>query len=376
MTVRRVLMTADAVGGVWTYCLQLATGLARAGVFVDLAVLGPPPGESQRRAALGINGLTLWTAPFRLEWMEGSADDVARSGQWLLELADRQSPDVVHLNGYAHAVLPFQVPRIVVAHSCVLSWWRAVHGCAAPATWNAYARAVRFGLASADLVLAPSAAMLRALDGHYGPRLGPSRVIPNGLAWPRPSSEPKQSMILAAGRLWDRGKNIGALAALAPALPWPVAVAGDGEVGDAPASDKLLHLGQLDPAAMAAAYRRAAIYALPARYEPFGLSVLEAAQRACALVLGDIESLRENWQDAAIFVPPDDLDALERALRTLIADDDKRRALGRQARRRARRFSARLMCRATLDSYEQVIRGQTAAGSALTDSRGVDACAS
>ncbi len=33
---------------------------------------------------------------------------------------------------------------------------------------------------------------------------------------------------------------------------------------------------------------------LPARYEPFGLSVLEAALSGCALVLGDIPSLRES----------------------------------------------------------------------------------
>ena len=40
---------------------------------------------------------------------------------------------------------------------------------------------------------------------------------------------------------------------------------------------------------------RASIYALPARYEPFGLSILEAALSGAALVLGDIPSLREVW---------------------------------------------------------------------------------
>ena len=54
---------------------------------------------------------------------------------------------------------------------------------------------------------------------------------------------------------------------------------------------------------------RAAIYALPARYEPFGLSILEAALSGCALVIGDIPSLREIWADAALFVPSDGHDA-------------------------------------------------------------------
>ena len=65
-------------------------------------------------------------------------------------------------------------------------------------------------------------------------------------------------------------------------------------------------LGRLPAQLISGWYERAAIYALPARYEPFGLSVLEAASQGCALVLGDIASLRENWDDAAVFVPPDD----------------------------------------------------------------------
>jgi hypothetical protein len=63
-------------------------------------------------------------------------------------------------------------------------------------------------------------------------------------------------------------------------------------------------LGELPRDALAARAGAASIYALPARYEPFGLSVLEAALSGCALVLGDIASLRETWGDAAVYVPP------------------------------------------------------------------------
>ena len=61
-----------------------------------------------------------------------------------------------------------------------------------------------------------------------------------------------------------------------------------------------------------------AIYASPARYEPFGLGVLEAALSSCALVLGDSPTLREPWSDAALFVPPDDHDALLTALADVV----------------------------------------------------------
>jgi glycosyltransferase involved in cell wall biosynthesis len=80
---------------------------------------------------------------------------------------------------------------------------------------------------------------------------------------------------------------------------------------------------------------RAAIYALPARYEPFGLSVLEAALRGCALALGDIDSLRENWDGAAAFVDPADPDALAAAINGLIADPARRIRQANLARERS-----------------------------------------
>ena len=40
---RRILMTADTIGGVWSYALELAQGLARHGVEVALATMGRVP---------------------------------------------------------------------------------------------------------------------------------------------------------------------------------------------------------------------------------------------------------------------------------------------------------------------------------------------
>src|SRR6185312_6305869 len=211
----RVLMTADAVGGVWTYSLGLAAGLAQAGVAVELAVMGPPPDDPQRRAAGAIPGLRLHESSLKLEWMEDAAGDVARAGDWLLELEARTRPDLVHLNGYAHAVLPFRAPKLVVAHSCVRSWWRAVHGQDPPPVWDAYTRAVTAGLAAADHVVAPSGAMLAALVDGYGPLPSPASVIPNGLPPAAHEQARKRDVVLAAGRIWDAAKNIATLVAVA-----------------------------------------------------------------------------------------------------------------------------------------------------------------
>src|ERR1043165_5513913 len=65
---------------------------------------------------------------------------VKSAGDWLLHLASRLCPDVIHLNGYAHASLPWRGPILVVGHSCVFSWWQAVHGNEPDAAWHRYQR--------------------------------------------------------------------------------------------------------------------------------------------------------------------------------------------------------------------------------------------
>ena len=113
-----VLMTADAIGGVWTYALDLATWLGARGVGVTLATMGAPPTAEQVSAARRAQ-VELVTSTFRLEWMDAPWDDVARAGEWLLDLESKLRPDVVHVNGYAHGALPWRAPQVVVAHSCV-----------------------------------------------------------------------------------------------------------------------------------------------------------------------------------------------------------------------------------------------------------------
>lgn len=339
--ISRILMTADAVGGVWTYALDLARSLLRFETRVTLAVMGPAPSVSQLDDA---RGLELHCRDYKLEWMERPWREVDGAGSWLLSLERALAPDIVHLNGYALASARFRAPKIVVAHSCVLSWWQAVHGEPAPADWNEYRARVAAGVEAADLVIAPSHAMLGSVEKYYSPRA--SCVIANGRDPSAFRSAPKEPFIFTAGRLWDQAKNLQTLDRAAKALDWPVFAAGQG--GDAA---NIKPLGALSSEAMRDWLARASIYALPARYEPFGLSILEAALSGCALVLGDIPSLRENWDGAAVFVPPNDARALNSALRTLIERDDLRRGLQACATRRASRFTLDRTVRAYLDRY-------------------------
>jgi glycogen synthase len=353
----KVLMTADTVGGVWTYALDLARALGDFSVEILLATMGRAPTATQQREAVRIPHLYLCASEYKLEWMDSPWEDVGRAGEWLMDLANCYQPDIIHLNNYAHGSLPWTSPLLMVGHSCVLSWWRAVKWENAPASWETYREQVTTGLRRADLVVAPTKAMLSVLNRYYGPfsqqcaianARTPDLFVPRG----------KEPFILAVGRLWDQAKNLAALEAVAPALPWPIYVAG--ETAHPSGGQHTAHytkpLGFLAGDEIADWMGRAAIYVLPARYEPFGLSALEAALCGCALVLGDLPSLREVWGDAAIFVPPDEPERLHQTLEQLIDDRCLREEMAQRAFQRAQHYQPLYMGAAYWSAYQSLIR--------------------
>lgn len=346
----RVLMTVDAVGGVWTYALALADSLRPHGVAAELATMGPRPSARQRTDAARCGIAEVHESDFRLEWMEDSREDVAAAGDWLRELVERTECDLIHLNGYMHGALEWPVPVLMAAHSCVLSWWRAVHGATAPREWDRYRRAVRAGLDSASVVVSPTRALLKLMSAEHGP-IARTRVIHNGLNVGRGPPEAKDPLVLACGRFLDEGKNLSVLEQVAPHLPWPLLVAGEVQAGTSSAG----MLGRLEHEEVLRWQRRAAIVVHPARYEPFGFVPLEAAAARCALVLADIPSLRELWDGAALFVHPDDAAGIAAAIHQLIAEPALRSAMGARAARRARAFSASAMAGAYASIYRELL---------------------
>lgn len=349
--VRHVLMTADAGGGVWPYALTLAGALARRGVRTSLAVFTAGLPLSTRAEARAVSGLQIFEGPFELESMEGPWEDVRRAGDWLLSLARVLRPDVVHLNGYAHGALGWPAPAVVVAHGCVCSWWEAVHGAAAPPAWDRHRGEVRRGLSGVARVVAPSKAMLEMLERHHGP-VGSGRVVHNARASVPVRGLDKERWVLTVGRVWDEAKNVQVLETAARVIS--IRVAGEvrhpSGVERMPAGLELV--GRLGPEAMRVAMARAAIYAHPALYEPFGLAPLEAALQGCVLVLSDIPSLRELWDGAAVFVPPRDGEAWAGALRDLLEDGPRRRRLADAARARAGSFRPERQAEEMLRIYE------------------------
>jgi glycogen synthase len=354
-------MTADAVGGVWRYSVDLAAALVDSGAQVLIATMGPRPSDGQRHEVLSIPGMRFVESDYALEWMPDAWEDVDASGNWLLGLECSFDPDVIHLSGYVHASLRWNKPVAVVAHSCVYSWWRAVHGCAPGAEWSEYKRRVADGLSAADVVISPSASMAGELEREYGTSPDKVRVIHNFTSAHVPPSMKKERFVLAAGRIWDAAKNLELLDRIALELDWQVRVAGEAE---GPGSSRrkgqsARFLGSLPHAHLMKQMTQAGVFAHPALYEPFGLSVLEAARARCCLVLSDIPSLRELWDGAAVFIDPRQPQAWVRQLNRLARNPSQRESLGLLAYAQSLKYGASWSVKQYRDVYSSLVSSNT-----------------
>ncbi len=367
----RVLLTADTVGGVWTYARELATGLARRGVQVILVSFGHMPEPRQMAWTEGLRNLDFRPTAFRLEWMQDSAEDIAASSDYLLSIIRETNPDILHLSQFCYGALNVDLPKIVVAHSDVVSWWVAVHGDEPPASkWIRWYRdTVQQGLRGATSVVAPSRWMLAQIERHYGQQKR-SGVIYNGR---NPqffnAHGEKENLVLTVGRLWDAAKQVSLLTECDCGLP--VIIAGSTEHPDEAyraESGQILCQGTLElkgnqtPEQVQSLLSRASIYAATSRYEPFGLALVEAAFSRCAIVANDIPSFRELWGETACYFDTNDPDCLRETVAGLHSDNELRRYQAELAYQRARRrFTVDRMVEEYLDVYERLTAKKRAA---------------
>jgi len=323
----RIMMTTDTVGGVWSYSCALASRLADEGAEVVLVTMGPRPRADQREMLHGC-GIRLIETDLALEWQDPEGRDIENARRVLAAIEAKMRPDIVHLNSFREATFAWRGPTVVVAHSCVNSWARACRDTAwlEQPKWRRYTEQVAAALNTADAWVCPTRSFHQTMTDIYRPRTAGVGIW-NGIA-PGESPGRKQELIFAAGRLWDKAKNIATLATAAPQLEWPIQVAGP--IHGAPPA-KVSWLGELSHSEVKACLRHAAIFVSPALYEPFGLTVLEAAASGCALVLSDIPTFRELWSGAAAFFDPADSNALQRILAGLCADGEARARLQRAA---------------------------------------------
>ncbi|WP_349370746.1 glycosyltransferase family 4 protein [Salinarimonas sp.] len=356
---RRILVTCDAVGGVWRHALDMARALGPHGVETVLVAFGPEPSAEQRAEARETEGVTFLWFDHPLDWLV--AEEAALDGiPAVLEgVADLYDVDLLHLNYPSHARgLATTRPVIVMSHSCMTTWWAALRGGEPPEEFALNARLVREGFARADRVLAPSRSHANALTRAYGSL--PSLDVVRNASFARPlPPEPNDGRptALAIGRWWDEAKNARLLDAAAALASTPVLALGatagpNGEVVDFRHAEAP---GAAAPAETRAALSRAAVFVSPARYEPFGLAVLEAAQEGCALVLSDIPTFRELWDGAATFVDADDAAGFAEAIDRVAGDARVHAWHVAQAQERATRYAPQAQAERLMEIYTEAL---------------------
>ena len=357
-----VLITSDTVGGVWTYTQELATGLAHAGHRITLVSFGKLPLPHQTVWMHTLKNFDYRPTEYRLEWMEVAERDIEESRHYLELLVEEVQPDILHLSQYCYGDIASDVPRIVVAHSDVVSWWVAVHGSEPDDTpWmKRYREHVTRGLRSADLVVAPSQWMLDAVRRYY---LAPRQcaVIYNGRTPGLFHGAPhKQDYVLSVGRVWDPAKQASLL--LNAQTSAPICLVGwEQEPGRESRESVLARranmelLGPRSQDELRSLFSQAAIYAATSQYEPFGLAPLEAAFSQCALVMNDNPVFHELWGNAAVYFQRNNSADLTRAIDELRQSEGLRRECADRCYQLAcDRFSADRMVRAYESSYQGI----------------------
>lgn len=353
----KILMTTDTVGGVWVYSVELCRALEKYGVEIHLAAMGAWPSEGQQKEVAALRNVTLYKSDFKLEWMQDPWEDVEKAKKWITSIYHTIRPDLVHFNNYAQIENYWSCPTITVFHSCVQTWWQAVKGTTAPAHWNRYTQLVKASLEESDVVVSPTKAIQKKAKDIHG-FSSAAKVINNGREVSFPEKKEKEKFILCMGRLWDEGKNLRLLSKIAQKLPWPVYIAGNKvnpNTGKEVEVPNVHFLGKLPENEVWEWMQRAAIFASPTKYEPFGIAILEAAKAGCALALSEIETLKELWEDGAAFFDPDNPEETEEKILHLIEDEEFRLKLSAAAKERSEMYNLEKMGAEYYSLYQELL---------------------
>jgi len=200
----------------------------------------------------------------------------------------------------------------------------------------------RYTVAGVNSIVSPSEHLVGLIK--KGDPQAKTEVIPNGFDPGRLAADkPKKLRILVVTRLFQRkgvqyvlqaAKNLGAHV--------EVHVVGDGPyLEDLKALDheqglKTKFWGWLDnnSTELKELYETSAIFAFTSDQENFPINLLEAMCAGCAIITTNSSGTREVVGDAAILVPPQDPQAITRALEELLASPQLMEKLGKKARAR------------------------------------------
>lgn len=303
----RLLITTDTVGGVWRFGLELVTGLLESGDAVALVSFGKAAstaqhGECDLLAERWKERFSYIPSDTPLEWMSQN-DRCMDEGMALLGRTAREfGAELMHSSQFCFGAGELGIPKIVTAHSDVLGWGKACRKEGFENTdWlRRYRILVQRGLLGADSLTAPTEWMLQSLGENFElPQR--TQVIANGCA---PAVRHEQSRTLravTAARLWDEAKDVSLMSDFISPIPLAIAGATDWDGVQADRVPHAQYFSELSYDDVLRLFATSAIYICTSRYEPFGLSPIEAALCGCAVLARDIDSLHEVWGEGALY---------------------------------------------------------------------------
>jgi glycosyltransferase involved in cell wall biosynthesis len=97
-------------------------------------------------------------------------------------------------------------------------------------------------------------------------------------------------------------------------------------------------LDYVEPGELVWLYQNAYALMITTLYEGFGLPALEAMALGCPVIASDRGSLPEVCGESAIYVDPENVDAIQQAMAAIVSDNSRRDDLIKRGRRRSEQF--------------------------------------
>lgn len=348
----KVLMTTYTTGMMWHYVMNLCKSLERYQVEIHLLSLGKILSEEQIKQMNLLRNVHLYESSFAVDWEQSAEEENSVAKQWVESIYAEIKPEIIHFNNYVQTGGNWECPVIMAYHFCVLTWWNAVRGTDFPLSFSKYIKAMKEAISASDIIVAPSQSMLHQAQ-LANVTFKQTQVIHYGLEQSAKHEVEKEFMILTTGCFNNEAANCKLIADIAKDFDWPVCIAGNNHTSDAAILDSTKNvflLGQLSAVELKYFMERASIFAMPAKYKPFGLELLEAAKSNCALVVAKIPSLQEIWGDAALYFNPEDQEDVKSKIQLLIKDKELRKKMANKAYEKAQQFTAEKMA----DKYYQL----------------------
>jgi len=350
-----------AVGGGPVLAASLMPALAARGHDIVVVTDRRPP---ELPEAASHDGIPIVRLPFR-QALGGDLAAVPRLRRRLVALTQTHAPQLVHLYSLGYAELFHHetacsppLPLLATLHRTF------------PATSVQPDGAIGRSLRAADRVTACSVAVLAATVAQVPEIAGKSSVVLNALPEP-PGAVDAASFappkLLAVGvAVAHKGFDLAlaAFARLRPGRPTlSLTIAGDGpalpalrqQAASLGVADAVDLRGRVEPDEVPGLMRASSLVLMPSRIEPFGLVALQAAQCGRAIVAARVGGLPEIVVDGVtgLLVPPDDAEALARAIGALLDDPARAVRIGLAARRHAQ---ASFVWDRFVDAYDELYR--------------------